>query len=184
MFTCTETEANISVLGQEVIYQVEPTVIDFSEIIPEAVSPFFLEFVATDLPPFGYKVYTFAKTESAKIKSVTVGNEDTSFEVDETTGLLTSVTMNGVTLDISQDFLYYTSGGGSQAYVFTPASNDPQTIASTVTTSVVEGDIYSAVVQEFSDWAHQTIKVYKHDSSHIEFDYIIGPLDIKYKVQL
>lgn len=108
-----------------------------------------------------------------------MGAKGTSFEIDEGTGLLKSVTMNGVTMEVSQDFLHYKSGGRSQAYVFDP-DGDPKRVASdSVKTTKIEGDVYVGVVQEFSDWAKQIIKVYKDDNSYIEFDWIIGPLNIE-----
>ncbi|RZC32449.1 lysosomal alpha-mannosidase [Asbolus verrucosus] len=163
--------------GNEIIYQVEPTITDFSQLIDEPASPYTLEFVATDLPPLGFKIYTFAKT-IARPEKLRIGNNETSFETDTETGLLKSVTMNGVTMEITQDLLYYTSGGGS-AYIFTPDGVDAKKIANiSVKTSIIEGDIYVGILQEFSDWAKQIIKVYNDDRDYIEFDWLIGPMNI------
>jgi lysosomal alpha-mannosidase len=136
------------------------------------VSQYTLEFVAQDLPPQGFKVYSFTKTSSRDQKpKTTIGNQETSFDIDDETGLLTSVTMNGVTMDVSQDFLFYTSASSSQAYIFTPdPDKGAQRVASNVKTTVIEGDVYVGVLQEFSSWARQLIKVYNNDNTHIEFD--------------
>ncbi|XP_968354.2 lysosomal alpha-mannosidase [Tribolium castaneum] len=163
--------------GDEVVYQVVPSITDFSTLVDETTSPNSLDFIARDIPALGYKVYSFTKVATKPTKRITVGADGTSFEIDEVSGLLTSVTMNGVTLNVTQDFLVYKSGGRSQAYVFDP-DGDPQRVASTVTVKKIEGDVYYGVVQEFSDWAKQIIKVYKDDSSYIEFDWVIGPLNI------
>jgi lysosomal alpha-mannosidase len=87
--------------------------------------------------------------------------------------------MNGVTLQVTQDFQYYTSQNSSGAYIFVPVETDPSRVAGgPITTTLVSGDVSQGVLQEFGSWARQFIKVYNDDKSYIEFDWIVGPLDI------
>lgn len=41
--------------------------------------------------------------------------------------------------------------------------------------SSLQGVLFEEVQQTFTDWVQQNIRVYK-DRSHVEFDYIIGPI--------
>ncbi|KAJ3628804.1 hypothetical protein MTP99_013243 [Tenebrio molitor] len=167
--------------GNEVIYQTDPTIIDFSYAEDVPISPYTLLFTAEDLPPLGFKVYTFTKAETAPEEQphLTVGNDNTSFEIDDDTGLLKSITMNGVTMDVSQDLAYYRSGSYSGAYIFVPLENEKHRVTEDkVKTTPISGDIYQGVLQEFNSWAKQIIKVYNDDSNYIEIDWIIGPVDV------
>ena len=105
--------------------------------------------------------------------------KDTSFEISEETGLLQAVTMNGVRLEITQDFQYYSSQDSSGAYIFVPVHDQISRIANgPISTTLVTGSVSQGVLQDFGSWGKQFIKVYNDDRSFIEFDWIIGPLDI------
>lgn len=167
-------------------YQVDPSITDFSTLIDQPASPYSLEFIAEDLPPLGFKVYTFSSGNSdttvrrSKPKPK-LSADAAEFELDEVTNLLSSATVNGVTLQITQEFLYYVSGGASQAYIFTPDGSGAKKVATEfeggVKITAIEGDIFTGVLQEFSPWVKQIIKVYRDDPSYIQFDWVVGPID-------
>lgn len=171
--------------GEQVEYEIDVSLKDFSFVADTNTAKSTIVFVAKNIPALGFKVYRlkatdekYQKTEQ-KTPARFVGYENTGFEISEETGLLSSITMNGITLDISQDFLYYESANSSGAYIFVPRSNATTRIASgPITTTLVNGDVSQGVLQEFGSWAQQFIKVYKDDPSYIEFDWIVGPLDI------
>jgi hypothetical protein len=149
--------------GNEVIYQTDPTIIDFSYAEDVPISPYTLLFTAEDLPPLGFKVYTFTKAETAPEEQphLTVGNDNTSFEIDDDTGLLKSITMNGVTMDVSQDLAYYRSGSYSGAYIFVPLENEKHRVTEDkVKTTPISGDIPRSAprVQQLGQTNHQGLQ--------------------------
>ncbi|XP_008200174.3 lysosomal alpha-mannosidase [Tribolium castaneum] len=164
--------------GNEVENQVESTIIDFNYVNNVPTSPYTCYFIAKDLPPLGYKIFTFTKVESRR-SELTFGSSNTSFEIDEDSGLIKSITMNGVTMDVSQDLYYYKSGSYSGAYIFVPLVNKKFRVAEgKVKTTPISGSVYQGVVQEFAPWAKQIVKVYHGDDSHIEIEWIVGPIDL------
>lgn len=105
------------------------------------------------------------------------------FEIDESTNLLKSVTMNGVIVEISQQFMHYQASNGtddndpSGAYLFRPEGvaipfDNPTIISRT------QGNVVDEVQQRVNDWITQIIRVYKDGSNYIEFDWLVGPLDM------
>lgn len=102
--------------------------------------------------------------------------------------MLKSVTINGLALNIKQEFLYYNGANGtnedddhkaSGAYIFRPANDTPNAVPlySTVNYTVVEGSLVDEVHQVFNSWIKQVIRVYK-DQNYIEFDWLVGPIDL------
>lgn len=100
------------------------------------------------------------------------------------------MTINGNTLNITQEFLYYnganSTGEGddrkvSGAYIFSPADETPTAVSflnnTFVTYKVTSGDIVDEVYQEFNSWIKQIIRVYKNES-YIEFDWLVGPIEL------
>lgn len=105
------------------------------------------------------------------------------FEIDETTNLLKSVTMNGLTVAVTQQYLHYTSSNGtddsdsSGAYIFRPEGvaipfDNP------IIVSKVQGEVVDEVQQKINDWITQIIRVYKDGFNYIEFDWLVGPIDV------
>lgn len=106
--------------------------------------------------------------------------------MDLSTGRLAKVTLNDITLPITQDFLYYRGSLGnnngednraSGAYVFRPVKD---TTALPITEKaeikiIKEGKDVMEIHQEFASWAKQIIRVYTNEN-HIEFDWLIGPI--------
>lgn len=169
---------SMCLLGNEVEYQVEPTIIDFSYVNNVPTTPYTCSFIARDLPPLGYKIFTFTQADK-KSTNLSFGNTNTTFEIDEDSGLIKSITMNGVTLDVTQDLYYYKSGSYSGAYIFVPLVNQKFRVAEgKVKTTPIVGNVYQAVEQEFAPWAKQIVKVYSGESSYIEIEWIVGPIDL------
>lgn len=109
------------------------------------------------------------------------------FEIDETTNLLKSVTMNGLTVAVTQQFMHYTSFSSlpnvtdddevSGAYIFRPEGVaipfDNPTIV-----SKIQGQVVDEVQQKINDWITQIIRVYKDGFNYIEFDWLVGPVNV------
>lgn len=99
-------------------------------------------------------------------------------------GKLESVTINRVTLQVTQDFFYYSGNGGtingrvSGAYIFRPSDQNAKTIV-TKPSSVKykKGKLVDEVHQVFNEEVRQIIRVYKDlDNPYIEFDWLVGNL--------
>jgi lysosomal alpha-mannosidase len=160
-------------------------------------SPKQLVFAARNLPPLGIKLYYVEKVAAPSVaykpfKTVAqddnyFGTEANGFGVDTTSGRLKSVTIKGKTLNITQDFLYYTgsngNNGGSEnrasgAYIFRPT----QTEAIPITTDLrdfksARGSLVDEFIQVLNDEITQIIRVYKgEDDAYVEFDWIVGDL--------
>ncbi|XP_049819511.1 lysosomal alpha-mannosidase-like isoform X2 [Aethina tumida] len=169
-----------------------PAISSFDYIPNEVGTPLpnELVFLAESIPAFGLQVYyleksgeTTPKSENKQLK-YTYGDNVNGFTINSTTGLLSSVTIQGKTVEITQEFLYYESaesGIWSGAYLFRPKVN---TTAKSLSESVKIKSVRSTdnvdeVVQVFNDYITQIIRVYKNvEHSYIEFDWLVGPLPI------
>lgn len=153
-----------------------------------------LVFYATDIPAVGYKSFFVTRLTTADPvvderpdDSVTVGSDDfqVTFDVN---GLLSEVTIDGITSELSQNFIYYTgavmnnaifANRSSGAYIFRPAPNTTdQLIGLDVQLNVFRGDLVDEVHQIFNDWISQVVRVYK-TLRHIELEWQVGPIDIE-----
>jgi lysosomal alpha-mannosidase len=158
-----------------------------------STNPKELVFAASDLPGFGVKLYYVEKTasKSEPIKStpkLKFGTDETGFEIDDQTGLLKSVTMNGQTVDITQQFFYYNGFNGdnngadnqaSGAYIFRPIENSSTVVGDTVSVTSTSGNLVDEVRQQVNDWVTQIIRVYKGgNDNYIEFDWLVGPIEV------
>lgn len=110
----------------------------------------------------------------------------TGFEINTETGLLQSVTLNGITRNIKQEFLYYNGMNGtnedndhtaSGAYIFRPTKENADPLTTKVSYTITTGNIVDEVHQSFNSWITQIIRVYKNES-YIEFDWLVGPIEI------
>ncbi|KAJ8951625.1 hypothetical protein NQ318_012295 [Aromia moschata] len=177
----------------QVAYQLLDPIINFGYIhnaTLQKVLDKVLVFRAEDVPGIGYKTYTFQRIHSESIpvkvdptkKTYTgnniekIGFEDRYINFDTDTGLLKSITLNGVTLAVSQDFFYYNSKTTSGAYIFTPNGEALKLGNVTNTVLVNDGDLVREVKQVWNDWVTQIIRVYKEED-FVEFDWVIGPID-------
>lgn len=149
-----------------------------------------LVFLAEKLPPLGFKSFFIQRKEGNDIIQFKDVNElslaGISVKVDKATGLLTEMTMNGVTLPISQEFLFYNGFVGdnkefanrsSGAYIFRPNGTSPTSITDTVKVKAIQGSILSEIHQTFNEWVSQVIRIYKNDNL-VEFDWLVGPIPI------
>ncbi|XP_044269680.1 lysosomal alpha-mannosidase-like [Tribolium madens] len=152
-----------------------------------------LVFAATEVPGFGVKLYYVQKitSESILIKQThkfKFGTDTTGFEIDEKTGLLKSVTMNGQTVEITQQFFYYNGFNGdnngdenraSGAYIFRPKENEATVVSDSVSVTSTTGILVDEVHQKVNDWVTQIIRVYKGvNDKYIEFDWLVGPIEV------
>lgn len=109
--------------------------------------------------------------------------------IDKDTNLLKSVTMNGVTLNVQQNFYYYKSETGesddtkiaSGAYLFRPSSSAPQPLTVNVTrVAAVRGNLVEEFHQQWNDTKvniSQIIRVRK-GQAFVEFDWLVGGIDM------
>lgn len=161
-----------------------------------------LIFQATEVPAFGYKSYFVSrimneiepfvmlmmssKRNKRKPQPVVIGNEhlNVTFDVN---GLLSGITIDGVSSKLSQNFIYYKGAVGdneifenrsSGAYIFRP---DPKAsekiIAKQASIAVVTGDLVDEVHQTFNEWLSQVVRVYKTEN-FVEFEWLVGPIPI------
>lgn len=96
--------------------------------------------------------------------------------------------MNGQTVEITQEFLYYNGWNGdnngdenraSGAYIFRPLENEAHKLADSVTVTTTSNSLVDEVHQQINDWVTQVIRVYKGEGhNYIEFDWLIGPINV------
>ena len=158
-----------------------------------------LVFQATEVPALGYKSYFVSrimneiqpqvilmKRNAMKPQPVVIGNEyfNITFDVN---GILSEITVDGVTSKLSQNFVYYQGAVGnnedfnsrsSGAYIFRP---DPKTkeklISKEATIEVVRGELVEEVHQVFNEWVSQVVRIYKTEK-FAEFEWLVGPVPI------
>lgn len=103
------------------------------------------------------------------------------------TGYLESIKIRNETLEVHQELMYYYGSNGdgraSGAYIFRPAQDRSEAVSfgETVDIKVYRGEIFDEVHQQFSNWTQQVMRVYK-EMEYIEFDWIVGPIDIRYLI--
>ncbi|CAG9841041.1 unnamed protein product [Diabrotica balteata] len=160
----------------------------FVKIVNETPSAYELVFAARDIKPLGLKIYHIEKQKQEVIDPKRANLENlTSFQLDNKTNLLSTVTINGISLKLKQNFYYYTSSVGtgekeyvtSGAYVFTPTKDIPEELTSVEVIGSYNGKLVEEVHQKWitniSD-IYQSIRWYKTDN-HIELDWLVGNID-------
>ncbi|CAH0546121.1 unnamed protein product [Brassicogethes aeneus] len=166
-----------------------PAISKFKHIPKEVGTPLPYDLVfEAKINAFGMYVYYLKKTgdntkPGSSVKTQTkFGSSENGFELNPETNLLKSVTIDGVTVDIKQEFLYYQSAKKdiwSGAYLFRPL---PETVAISLSETVYIESVSSTtsvdeVVQVFNDYIKQIIRVYKAPGhNYVEFDWLVGPL--------
>ncbi|KAJ8967857.1 hypothetical protein NQ314_002606 [Rhamnusium bicolor] len=169
--------------GQET-YDIVDTISDFAfAAVPNEVpSKQELVFAAKEVPPMGIKLYYVNQVNSLSEESVEpslvkedlqFGNDQTNFQIDGETNLLKSVKINGIKLDITQNFYFYYGATGdadkthvaSGAYLFRPTQTTPESfINGVLNTGIVKGEHVEEFHQKWSDNIvdiSQIIRVYK-----------------------
>ncbi|CAG9760144.1 unnamed protein product [Ceutorhynchus assimilis] len=149
-----------------------------------------LIFIARGIPALGWKSYrvmVYRKTNKNIIVSKK-GNKhsvkNTAFIIDPNTGLINSLTIKNVSIDLSQNFFYYNGFVGdnskfenrsSGAYIFRPDGPLQKITNKKVDYKVYEGELVAEIHQTFNEYISQIIRVNAIDD-YVEFDWIIGPL--------
>jgi len=151
-----------------------------------------LTFAAHDIPPLGYKLFHVKRTDGAAniqpTQTLTFGTDDIGFTVDDTTGLINKIKFNNKSIALTQELKYYIGARGdnenftsraSGAYIFRPdpVTNSEKSKFAKPNIIAYTGNLFDEIHQTFSNWARQIVRVYK-DSQHIEFDWIVGPINI------
>ncbi|XP_052868628.1 lysosomal alpha-mannosidase-like [Anopheles cruzii] len=171
-----------------------------------------LVFLANELPPLGFKSYfvtraldsvddfvhqpapvpptpeepgsVAATVNQWQQEEVTIGNKNLEISFDSS-GFLSSITIDGVTNRLRQSFVYYEGALGnneeyrnrsSGAYIFRPNGTE-KSVTETVQLTVVKGPTVQEVHQVFNDWISQVVRVYA-DENHIEFEWMVGPIPV------
>lgn len=110
-------------------------------------------------------------------------------DLDPSTGLLQSITLNGNYLAVKQELMYYIGSRGSNlgfdsrasgAYIFRPHPDHPEakSFDRTINITTYIGDLVDEIHQTFSTWATQVIRLYKN-TNYVEFDWLVGPIDVE-----
>lgn len=161
-----------------------------------------LVFQATEVPAFGYKSYfvsrimneiqpevihMVSRRDKRKPQPIVIGNDflNITFDVN---GLLSTISVNGTSNKVSQNFVMYTGAIGnneifenrsSGAYIFRP---DPKSkeklIAKEAKVEVIRGEQVDEVHQTFNEWLSQVVRVYKTEN-FVEFEWLVGPIPIE-----
>lgn len=153
-----------------------------------------LLFLADEIPPLGYKSFYVTETYDGIIhdkpevlpveRPTSIGNKFLSLNFDSN-GFLSTITVNGESHRLQQDFVYYEGAYGnnevfenrsSGAYIFRPNGTE-QHVATKVRLSVYEGDHVQEVHQVFNEWVSQVIRVYAEEQ-HVEFEWLVGPIPV------
>lgn len=96
--------------------------------------------------------------------------------------------MNNKTIPITQELLYYRGTVGdnraflnrsSGAYIFRPNGTEAYKLTQKAQIKLFQGDLIVELHQVFNEWAAQIIRVYKTESL-VEFDWVVGPIPLKY----
>src|SRR5882724_955700 len=107
-----------------------------------------------------------------------------SLQIDENSGSLKSLTINGKTYKFKQSFKYYNAIGrngtggieDSGSYNFCPNGSAHDFLSPKLLSTQTSGSIHE-VNQQFSDYIKQTVRTYE-DEDYIEFDWTVGPIPI------
>ncbi|XP_050557941.1 lysosomal alpha-mannosidase-like [Spodoptera frugiperda] len=159
-------------------------------------------FEAENIPPLGFTAYyiapvrdqleenefakKFSKSNPGKIEAEQeiipfISNEYIKVTVDKVTGLLESIQhVDGVKIDVGQNFYYYAQGQQtlqSGAYSFRPDRQRPVAVTDKVAYNTIRGSLVKEIRQRFSDWITQIIRLYRGEE-FVEMEWIIGPIPI------
>ncbi|KAB0792238.1 hypothetical protein PPYR_14197 [Photinus pyralis] len=183
--------------GNAVQWQITPRIDAFANIPNVHIAKYDLVFLAENLPPLGAKLFHVV-TKSGQNAPITPVPADQAYELgdsihgvklDKTTGLLQNVTLHDKTLGVKQELMFYFSAQGnnqgaenraSGAYIFRPDASQPTALPleNAVNVTTFKGPLLDEVHQHFGNWAKQIIRVYKGARDHIEFDWLVGPIDV------
>ncbi|CAH0601926.1 unnamed protein product [Chrysodeixis includens] len=160
-------------------------------------------FEAENIPPLGFTAYyiapvrdqleenefakKFSKSGPGKVEQAEqeiipfISNEYIKVTVDKASGFLESIQhVDGVRVDVSQNFYYYAQGQQtlqSGAYSFRPDRQRPTPVTDKVTYNTIRGSLVKEIRQRFTDWITQIIRLYRGEE-YVELEWIIGPVPI------
>ena len=119
--------------------------------------------------------------QKREVIQMSKGNSFT-LNVDENTGALNSILVNGKTHKLHQSFKWYESRAGqkgledSGSYNFCPDGAARDFGQQKLLSKHTSGGVHE-VNQQFSDYIKQTVRTYE-DEDYIEFDWTVGPIPI------
>lgn len=190
--------------GIDVLSQIVPIPVSVTKLnYRQSLSQYELIFQADEVPAVGFKSYMVSRVAGKStdnfikapeviqyttsrerrdietFENVVIGNKNMNVSFDAN-GLLSEITIDGVTNKLSQNFVFYEGAVGdnrefknrsSGAYIFRPAVGKGETlIAKEATIQVVRGALVDEVHQMFNEWLSQVVRVYKTEN-YIEFEW-------------
>lgn len=183
--------------GNTLQWQITPRIDPFANIPNVHIAKYDLVVLVENLPPLGAKLFHVVTEpgQSASIIPVPsdqaheLGNSTHGVQLNKNTGLLQTVALNDQTLGVKQELMFYLSAQGnnlvfenrsSGAYIFRPDPRQPTALPfkNPVSVTTFKGPLLDEVHQQFGDWAKQIIRVYKGVRDYIEFDWLVGPIDV------
>lgn len=142
-------------------------------------------FLAESLPPLGFKSFYVEKTASEPpAPSQNAPSHQIQMSLDDDTGLLSELNINGIKIAVRQNFFYYQGAVGnnevvqnrsSGAYIFRPNGTVPFAVSKKVVNKVYKGELVNEIHQVFNEWTSQIIRTYNRET-FIEFDWLVGPI--------
>ncbi|XP_017075078.2 lysosomal alpha-mannosidase [Drosophila eugracilis] len=168
-----------------------------SEVVPVAWQVLALEyrpndtqhelvFMGTANKIANYFIKKVESSESKKISPREIEGSETVVEnslvklvIDNQTGRLKSVEMNGVSEEIVQNFGVYKTHT-SCAYTFRQ-DGDIEVFEDDLEFTVYEGSLVKEVHQRQNDWISQVIRIYE-GVNRVEFEWLVGPIPIDDKL--
>ncbi|KAI4469631.1 alpha-mannosidase [Holotrichia oblita] len=181
--------------GETVASQILPSMDSFSHLSILDPAPLELVFLADNIPALGAKLYKVTVNTINKYAApipqsnsiFSIGDSTNGVELDPATGLVRSITLNGKSLDVKQELMYYIGARGdnlgfanraSGAYIFRPHGDYPDAMSfgQTINITTYTGNLVDEIHQTFSSWAKQVIRLYKN-TNYIEFDWLVGPIN-------
>ncbi|XP_041566330.1 lysosomal alpha-mannosidase-like isoform X2 [Drosophila elegans] len=168
-----------------------------SEVVPVAGQVLALEyrpndtqhelvFKATANKIASYFIKKVESSQTATIKmrenndpETVVENSLVKLVIDNKTGRLKSVEMNGVSEKIVQDFGVYKTHT-SCAYTFRQ-DGDIEVFEDDFVSTIYEGTLVKEVHQQVNEWISQVIRIYE-GVNRVEFEWMVGPIPIDDKL--
>ena len=149
---------------------------------PLAFTKYYLRKISTQRDPLPQQVVA---QDDDNVSDISISNDILTVIIDGKSGILKGIQSNNFTVNIRQNFGYYTRGNSkpSGAYAMHTNGSDPVVIALNANVSVIRGNLSEEVVQEFTPWLKQIIRLYR-DNNGVEFEWTVGPLptDIDYEI--
>ncbi len=157
------------------------------------VLPFVITFSAK-VPALGFAVYVISDTPSSETVMSQVSSNFSNgmgngiLQVEFKNGLLSKISNlnDGIFSEISQNLMYYTPSLGqdepsvqaSGAYIFRPNNSNLNPIGpGNPGISYISGPIFQQVLQTWTSWACQSVRLY-HDKDYLEITHYIGPIQV------